>query len=205
MDPRERNKLRREKIEKNRQRFRIKVETFYKEFYPDKWEVARDLLFCKYSVNFKEFNVKLIEKYGDAFKNYKVGDVKVKTAKELQAERVRQAAILNGEISEEDEEVEEEENNGLSACNNCGRSFAPDRIVKHEDICMKRAERNAAKKTNTTNVNSVVNQKDEVQEEEEEEEPTIEFTKEEQSEIEELEEQLRQLKMLKARKQQARK
>ena len=132
MDPRERNRLRREKIEKNRQRFRIKVETFYKEFYPDKWEIARDLLFCKYSVNFKEFNVKLIEKYGDAFKNYKVGDVKVKTAKELQAERVRQAAILNGEISEEDEEVEEEENNGLSACNNCGRSFAPDRIVKHE-------------------------------------------------------------------------
>ena len=104
MDPRERNRLRREKIEKNRQRFRIKVETFYKEFYPDKWEIARDLLFCKYSVNFKEFNVKLIEKYGDAFKNYKVGDVKVKTAKELQAERVRQAAILNGEISEEDEE-----------------------------------------------------------------------------------------------------
>ena len=32
MDPLKRNRLRREKIEKNRQRFRIKVETFYKSF-----------------------------------------------------------------------------------------------------------------------------------------------------------------------------
>jgi len=201
MDPRERNRLKREKIEKNRQKFRLKVEQFYKEFYPDKWEVARDLLFCKYSVNFKEFNVKLIEKYGDAFKNYKCSEVVVKTAKELQAERVRQAALLNGEVDDDDEIVEQQpiENNGLTPCTSCGRSFAQDRIVKHEDICMRHSERNAEKKTISNNDTKIVPNIKQQQEK------TIELNADEEREIEELENQLRLLKMLKAQKQQAKK
>ena len=74
----------------------------------------------KYSTNFKEFNVKLIEKYGDAFKNYKVGEVKIKTSKELQEERVRQAALLNGDIDEDDvmeEQPDLQQDNGLLPCN----------------------------------------------------------------------------------------
>ena len=39
----------------------------------------------KYSTNFKEFNAKLIENTV-IFKNYKVGEVKIKTSKELQQE-----------------------------------------------------------------------------------------------------------------------
>jgi hypothetical protein len=201
MDPRERNRLKREKIEKNRQKFRLKVEQFYKEFYPDKWEIARDLLFCKYSVNFKEFNVKLIEKYGDAFKNYKHRDIAVKTAKELQADRVRKAAVLNGEIDDDVEIAEQQliENNGLVPCTSCGRSFAQDRIVKHEDICVRQSEHKAEKKNISNNDTTVVPNVKQQQEK------TIELNSDEQREIEELENQLRLLKMLKAQKQQAKK
>jgi hypothetical protein len=201
MDPRERNRLKRERMEKNRQRFRVKVEKFYKEFYPDKWEIARDLLFVKYGTNFKEFNVKLIEKYGDAFKNYKVGEVKIKTSKELQEERVRQAALLNGDIDEDDvmeEQPDLQQDNGLLPCNTCGRSFAQDRIAKHEDICTRRAERNKSKdKTAKEEVAEV--------DKPQREESRVELNSAEKSEIEQLEEQLKLLKMLKAQKQQAKK
>ena len=201
MDPRERNRLKRERMEKNRQRFRVKVEKFYKEFYPDKWEIARDLLFVKYGTNFKEFNVKLIEKYGDAFKNYKVGEVKIKTSKELQEERVRQAALLNGDIDEDDvmeEQPDLQQDNGLVPCNTCGRSFVLDRIAKHEDICTRRAERNKSKdKTAKEEVAEV--------DKPQREESRVELNSAEKSEIEQLEEQLKLLKMLKAQKQQAKK
>ena len=201
MDPRERNRLKRERMEKNRQKFRVKVEKFYKEFYPDKWEVARDLLLVKYSTNFKEFNAKLIEKYGDAFKNYKVGEVKIKTSKELQQERVRQAAILNGDIDEDDvmeQQPDLEQDNGLLPCNTCGRSFVQDRIAKHEDICTRRAERNKSKdKTAKEEVAEV--------DKPQREESRVELNSAEKSEIEQLEEQLKLLKMLKAQKQQAKK
>ena len=201
MDPRERNRLKRERMEKNRQKFRVKVEKFYKEFYPDKWEVARDLLLVKYSTNFKEFNAKLIEKYGDAFKNYKVGEVKIKTSKELQQERVRQAAILNGDIDEDDvmeQQPDLEQDNGLLPCNTCGRSFVQDRIAKHEDICTRRAERNKSKdKTAKEEVAEV--------DKPQREERRVELNSAEKSEIEQLEEQLKLLKMLKAQKQQAKK
>ena len=201
MDPRERNRLKRERMEKNRQKFRVKVEKFYKEFYPDKWEVARDLLLVKYSTNFKEFNAKLIEKYGDAFKNYKVGEVKIKTSKELQQERVRQAAVLNGDIDEDDvmeQQPDLEQDNGLLPCNTCGRSFVQDRIAKHEDICTRRAERNKSKdKTAKEEVAEV--------DKPQREESRVELNSAEKSEIEQLEEQLKLLKMLKAQKQQAKK
>ena len=201
MDPRERNRLKRERMEKNRQKFRVKVEKFYKEFYPDKWEVARDLLLVKYSTNFKEFNAKLIEKYGDAFKNYKVGEVKIKTSKELQEERVRQAALLNGDIDEDDvmeEQPDLQQDNGLLPCNTCGRSFVQDRIAKHEDICTRRAERNKSKdKTAKEEVAEV--------DKPQREERRVELNSAEKSEIEQLEEQLKLLKMLKAQKQQAKK
>lgn len=201
MDPRERNRLKRERMERSRQKFRVKVEKFYKEFYPDKWEVARDLLFVKYGTNFKEFNAKLIEKYGDAFKNYEVGEVKIKTAKELQQQRVRQAAILNGDTDEEDvieDQPDPEQDNGLVPCNTCGRSFVQDRITKHEDICTQRAERNKVQNNST---------KEEVVEVAKPpcEERRVELSSAEKSEIEQLEEQLRLLKMLKAQKQQAKK
>ena len=201
MDPRERNRLKRERMEKNRQKFRVKVEKFYKEFYPDKWEIARDLLFVKYGTNFKEFNAKLIEKYGDAFKNYKVGEVKIKTSKELQEERVRQAALLNGDIDEDDvmeEQPDLQQDNGLLPCNTCGRSFVQDRIAKHEDICSQRAERNKIKdKTSKEEATEV--------DKPQREERRVELNSAEKSEIEQLEEQLKLLKMLKAQKQQAKK
>ena len=201
MDPRERNRLKRERMEKNRQKFRVKVEKFYKEFYPDKWEVARDLLLVKYSTNFKEFNAKLIEKYGDAFKNYKVGEVKIKTSKELQQERVRQAAVLNGDIDEDDvmeQQPDLEQDNGLLPCNTCGRSFVQDRIAKHEDICTRRAERNKSKDKTAKEEVAEVDKPQRV-------ERRVELNSAEKSEIEQLEEQLKLLKMLKAQKQQAKK
>ena len=177
------------------------MKSFTKNFIRISEEIARDLLFVKYGTNFKEFNVKLIEKYGDAFKNYKVGEVKIKTSKELQEERVRQAALLNGDIDEDDvmeEQPDLQQDNGLVPCNTCGRSFVQDRIAKHEDICTRRAERNKSKdKTAKEEVAEV--------DKPQREESRVELNSAEKSEIEQLEEQLKLLKMLKAQKQQAKK
>lgn len=185
MDPRERNRLKRERIEKNRVTFRLKVEAFYLEFFPEKWEGARDLLFIKYGTREKEFNELLIDRYGDKFKNFKPPTKAVKTAAEVQADRVRKYEMFNGKMESTDTNVEGESapSDGRGSCNSCGRKFASNRLVQHEVICFKTKSKTHAKETE---VDVVV-------------EESV-YSDQESAEIEQLEAQLKQLKLLKARK-----
>ncbi len=195
-DPRERNRLKREKMERNRQKFRWKVESFYKQFYPEKWEGARDLLYVKFMTNCKEFNEKLTERYGDDFKNYAPPEKVVKTAADLRAERVQKYAV-----NDDGSEIPEEQvaNDGRMECTSCGRKFGANRIVKHEEICYKSKEKAAEKQVEEKRVESVPVPATAAPNNED----TSGFTAGELSEIEILEAQLKQLKMLKARKEAA--
>ena len=104
-------KARRKIEEKERQAFRNKVEAFYqsKPELQSKWEKARDVLLVKYATGskWKQFNAKLVEKYGSEFELFQASENVI-------------------QVSNED---------GRVACGYCDRRFVLSRVFEHEQIC----------------------------------------------------------------------
>ena len=147
--------------------------------------------------NCKEFNEKLIERYGDDFKNYVPPEKVSKTAADIRAERIQKY--------NQDDDAEEfngkknklEAHDARESCGSCGRSFSRDRIVKHEEVCYNSKANESKTQEEQKSLNA------EAKPSSSQDEDTNEFSASEVSEIAALEAQLKQLKMLKAQKEAA--
>jgi hypothetical protein len=179
-------KERRVREEKERQEFRTKVEAFYQRpELQSKWEKARDILLVKYSSGnkWKQFNAKLIEKYGNEFETFSPSN---------------------------SENIIETSNDGRVACSFCERRFVLSRLVQHENICANLKNKNIKRKVvrdkeqvrRTGNEDHHYYEEEEIGEEIKVAHAAAEFKKKmsNMSEIEQLEYQLSQMKRLQSLK-----
>jgi hypothetical protein len=127
--------------EEARQVFRAKVEAFYRQHLPRKWEKCRDLLLVKYAAGdkYKQFSRMLSEKYGDKFTQFTFdasGTAASGGTASSSSSSSSSFSGFNGAYG--GARVEEEVRaDGRVPCACCGRKFVLSRVYEHEAICAK--------------------------------------------------------------------